>query len=372
MASIREHKKKDGSTTYYVLWRDPDLKKQTSLSVDSREKANELRDLLNLHGQRLAVVEAALQAPAEVEVLTLRDLLEAHLGRLTKPTAGTITGYRRLFQNRLGVTHGGMPASDFTEEVIAEWMRTMVEAGATRKTIANTTGLLSSAFKSGVRRGLVDSNPFDFIELPDESRTGRRTTFLTKGEYDLIRSHMNPHYSLMVDTDLGTGMRFGEITALYGSDLDLTAEIPSISVDKAWKEDGQRRKFVGPPKSATSIRSISITRELSLELLEAAKKPGLVFTGVRGTPVTSKVFHRDAWGPAVAAAREAGLRKTPRFHDLRHTHASWLLQEGVPIFVVSRRLGHASVDITTKLYGHITPEGHRQAVLGMEKALGRS
>lgn len=371
MASIREHTKKGGATTFYVLWRDPELGKQTSMSVPTREKAEALRDLLNESNQRLSVVNQKLTPAPAPDALTLRRLFEHHLERLTRPTEGTIAGYRRLFNNRINDEFGDMLADEFTDEVISRWVKERMASGVTRKTMANTTGLLSSAYKTAMRHGLVALNPFEFIELPSDNRPGRRAVFLTKKEFDLLFARMNPWYRNMVETDLNTGLRFGEITALNRGDLLLDEKIPIINVDKAWKEDGRRHKFIGTPKSATGVRTVSITEAL-VKMLEPLKdRNGLLFTTLRGAPITSKVFHRDAWQKAVTAAKEDGLRKTPRFHDLRHTHASWLLQEGVPIFVVSRRLGHASVDVTTKLYGHITPEGHRRAVRGLERALKR-
>jgi len=370
VASIREHVKKNGSLTYYVLWRDPSTRKQTSLPFSDLEKAEALRDLLNAHGQSLAAVEESLAKSAPRDVPTIDSIFEAHLERLTKPNDATISDYRRLYRNRIG-KHREMTIEEFTEDVAAAWVKDLLKTHS-RKTVANTTGLMSSVFKTAVRRGVAPLNPFEFIELPGETRTGRRATFLTKREYDLILSHLHPHYKLFVEADVQTGLRFAEITALDGGDLRILEEIPRIIVDKAWKEGGDgAARYRGSPKSDTSIRDVSIPLELAIQLQEAAKRKGLAFTAPRGGTILNKVFHRG-WKKAIDAAKEEGLKKTPRFHDLRHTHASWLLQEGVPLFVVSRRLGHASPDITSRLYGHLTPEGHRQAVAGLEKALGRS
>ena len=82
-------------------------------------------------------------------------------------------------------------------------------------------------------------------------------------------------------------------------------------------------------------------------------------------PVTGEFWRVDAWrkrcwSPTLARAVEAGLTKRPRPHDLRHTHAGWLLTDGVPLLVVSRRLGHESVMVTASIYGHITPEADDQ------------
>jgi integrase len=52
----------------------------------------------------------------------------------------------------------------------------------------------------------------------------------------------------------------------------------------------------------------------------------------------------------------AGIDKTPRIHDLRHSHASWLIAAGVPLPAIQRRLGHESITTTIDRYGHLAPE----------------
>jgi integrase len=63
------------------------------------------------------------------------------------------------------------------------------------------------------------------------------------------------------------------------------------------------------------------------------------------------------------------LTKTPRFHDLRHTHAAWLISAGVPLPVIQRRLGHKSIQITVDVYGGLLVETHQVADLAIERAL---
>jgi integrase len=57
--------------------------------------------------------------------------------------------------------------------------------------------------------------------------------------------------------------------------------------------------------------------------------------------------------PALATAKDKGLTKKPRVHDLRHTNASWLIQAGVHLTVVQRHLGHQSIQTTSDRYGHL-------------------
>src|SRR5690606_39678910 len=91
--------------------------------------------------------------------------------------------------------------------------------------------------------------------------------------------------------------------------------------------------------------------DLSLAPLVAGKgRDDLVFTAVKGGPVRYRVF-RSTWVKACAAAGLEGLR----IHDLRHTHAAWLISAGVPLTAIQRRLGHASLAVTSDLYGHLMP-----------------
>ncbi|ULP45285.1 tyrosine-type recombinase/integrase [Mycobacterium lentiflavum] len=86
-------------------------------------------------------------------------------------------------------------------------------------------------------------------------------------------------------------------------------------------------------------------------------------------PVRAQNFHTNAWVPAVARARENGLSKKPRIHDLRHTNASWLIQAGVPLTVVQRHLGHESIQTTSDRYGHLDRQSSRVVADVVSKAL---
>lgn len=367
MASIREHSRKDGSKSWYVLWRDPDLGKQTSMSFTTEQQAKNMKSLLDANGQRLSIVERGLQQAA-TKALTLNELFDRHMKGPLEADEYTKAKYRRMYDGQVKEVLGSIPAEMLTEDDLLDWSDGRYALGNTRKTIMNTTGLLSSAYKRGIRRKWVTHNPFDVFRLPAERRSGRRSTFLTKKEFDLIHAAMPTHYHLFTEFLVNTGLRFSEATALVASDLRLDEEIPIVSVTKAWKGSSSEGFRLGPPKSEESIRDVSITSEMVQKLRPLTEKTGYLFTAVRGDPLRAPNYNKSALTKAVKAAK---IAKTPRPHDLRHTHASWLLQEGVSMFVVSRRLGHANIEITTKIYGHITPQGHKEAVAGLERALKR-
>lgn len=369
MASIRKRTQKSGAVSFAVLWRDQDTGKQTSMTFPTDAEAATMKRLLDANGQSFALAEKVLKQAAS-KAPTVADMLEHHLSMLTKASDGTIAGYRSIIENHLLEPLGALRVDVVGEEHIAGWVKREVRQGAARKSIANAMGLLSSAFKRAVRKGWCAENPCELVSLPNEKRAGRRATFLTRDEYELILADTPERHRLLVKVLVGTGMRFSEATALTWEDLHLDAKVPIIQVDKAWKSDERRRFYLGSLKTDESDRDVSITRTLADELAAAPRPHDLVFPNTHGGQLTNTTFHQHGWQAAVTAAKSKGLRKTPRPHDLRHSHASWLLQEGLPLFVVSRRLGHRSITTTTKLYGHIMPEAHRDAAAAMERALG--
>jgi integrase len=95
----------------------------------------------------------------------------------------------------------------------------------------------------------------------------------------------------------------------------------------------------------------------------------LVFGALRGGRLDQGNWYESRWQRAIKAARKEGLTKTPRFHDLRHTHAAWLISAGVPLPVIQKRLGHKSIQITVDVYGGLLFQTHEVADLAMDRAL---
>lgn len=113
--------------------------------------------------------------------------------------------------------------------------------------------------------------------------------------------------------------------------------------------------------------SLQLTDTLKAHLLERKKEtlkrgwgevPPWVFISGLGTPLNSANFHYWVWRPLLAKAKLRHIR----VHDLRHTFASLLIQNGESLAYVKEQLGHSSIQITVDTYGHLVPGGNRQAV----------
>ena len=176
---------------------------------------------------------------------------------------------------------------------------------------------------------------------------------------------------------VGTGLRFGELTALWVSDVDLAHR--SLRVNKAWKRDGEndeqetparlrkslgakhamRGHHLGNPKTPRSRRTVTVSDEIAAVLdrhIHGRAPDDFVFTTPTGRPLHGADFYERIWYPLMAKLRRDGV--TPfRFHDLRHTHVAWLVAGGAPLPHIQARLGHESITTTIDTYGHLLPVG---------------
>jgi integrase len=208
--------------------------------------------------------------------------------------------------------------------------------------------------------------------------------FLSRDEFGLLLAAIPPHYKLLVETMVATGLRWGEITALTVADCNLSAKPPTVRVNKAWKRDGENRHYVGSTKSARGRRTVSVPSSLVPRLtdsLRGKKQDDLVFVNRLGGEIRHNTFWWKTWRPALKKAQNPTtadgspdldaprLMKTPRIHDLRHTHASWMIAQGTDLMVLQRRLGHESITTTVDRYSHLLPQQHIDAAAAAERAL---
>lgn len=157
-----------------------------------------------------------------------------------------------------------------------------------------------------------------------------------------------------------TGMRKGEINALKWSDIDGT----TLHVRRSIAQKLKGGDIETPPKNKSSYRDLQIPLPL-MEILHDHKRR-------QQKDSRFKEDYRVCGGPSVlrdssienknkAYSTAAGLPHI-RIHDFRHTHASLLVNEGISIQEVARRLGHSKVEITWNTYSHLYPREEERAV----------
>ncbi|MHB9781429.1 tyrosine-type recombinase/integrase [Streptococcus sp. 10F2] len=169
---------------------------------------------------------------------------------------------------------------------------------------------------------------------------------------------------------LATGCRVNEALALHWEDVDLTSGVVSIT------KTINSKRGVNPPKSKSSERDIDIdTRTVSM-LKEYKKRQTLEAwqLGRTETVVFSDFIHEypvynNLGSSLVLHFKKAGVSNIG-FHGFRHTHASLLLNSGIPYKELQHRLGHSNISVTMDVYSHLSRESAKKAVSLFEKAMG--
>jgi integrase len=285
-----------------------------------------------------------------------------------------------------------MPIGDITPlHLNREWTRLSKCGGHTRatkghpsqprpmspKTVRSAAGVVSSAFSRAIRWGLVTHNPVTNSEPPIPRKQPK--TALTVAEQDtLIGAATGPWcMATFIEVRAALGARRGEVLALRWSDIvgGRAMIARSLSQTRAGLE------FKGTKSERP--RTVSMTGE-ALAALEAHRKRqeefrtqfgidyhtdlDLVFANPDGSPLRP-----DSVSASISLlCRRLKLPRGASLHTLRHTHATHMLVGGVPLQVVSERLGHSSVRVTADVYAHSLRGQDDEAVRKLESFSGQA
>lgn len=365
MASIRERTGPKG-TVYAVLWREHGAQRSRTFATKTaaRRHAERIERLGPSAADRILNAEAG-HDPEKMP--TVAEQVTRHINGLSGSGKGTIDGYRTIARQLATTALGSLPLDTATRDDVAAWVRDQVRGGYAEKTVKNKHALLSAALTRAVDDGLVLRNVAERAKIPRTER--REMTFLTPREFAILLDRTTPHYRPLLVWLYGTGMRLGEATALRVSDVHLEFTPPTVTVTRAWKRGGE----LGPPKTAAGRRTIAIPAAAveAIRPLLDREPDALLFVNTAGRRILQATLH-DLWQGWIAdwridpttgarTKRTPALGKRPRIHDLRHSHAAFMIGQGVNLHDLKKRLGHESIQTTSDTYGHLMPEAQVQA-----------
>lgn len=362
MASYRPRPTSKGAPRWTVTYRHKG--RQPTLTFLRERDAKKACDLINALGpdEALARIHGSTRTG---DCPTVAEWLTRHVDDLTGVTDRTRADYRRLAARHIVPTLGPLDVDEVTPADVARW-HNYLEGQVSAKTIANLRALLSAAFGYAVDEQLRPDNPMRRLR---RSRSGEHErpdmVCLTPQEFGRLRALVPERWRPFVTFLAGTGLRFGEAVVLEVGDVDLLAPTPVVRVTKALKRVPGGFE-VGPTKTRRSRRTVSLPVELVdvLAPLVTRDPAELLFTGRDGHRVSHSNFHGRIWLPA-AKQFEQQTGKRPRIHDLRHSHASWLIAAGQHMETIRDRLGHESITTTSSVYSHLLPDQHARTAAAL-------
>jgi integrase len=288
-------------------------------------------------------------------------------------TARTAQRYRQLATNQIAPHIGTKPLQKLSRLDLEAWHTALRNGGLAPRTIGHAHRVLSKALRDAEKDNLIVKNATKLQRAP---KVADDEVEIVPDIPALMTALQGWRHGTVAMVALFTGMRLGEVLALRWDKIDLDAKV--IKVREALEQTKQFGIRFKPPKSKAGRRDITLPdilvealrdhRKAQLELrmqLGAGKLPddALLFATLEGKP----------WAPNLLStlwlnfARRIGVKVT--FHALRHTHASQLIDRGVDIVTISKRLGHAKPDITLRTYAHMFRKDDSRAAAAINAAM---
>lgn len=228
-----------------------------------------------------------------------------------------------------------------------------------RQTVKDFSRQLHPAIVDAVDDGILKRNPMIRLVIPaGKIQVKHKQKWLEKDELERLIKVLDLHgseptWDKFIFLLAKTGLRFAEACALTPADFDLDNLM--LSVNKSWNHRDPKGGFI-PTKNPSSIRNISIdyrTARVFDRVIENLPEDKAIF-------VQKRVFNSTVNERLKGLCKKAGVPAIS-CHGLRHTHASVLIASGIPIMVVSKRLGHSNVTTTQEIYTHLLKDTEQRA-----------
>lgn len=302
--------------------------------------------------------------------------------------------YEQSLKNRILPAFGHLRLDEIKPLHILDYLQSLEQDGSRKDgksgglssgTIQYDHKILKNIFSRAVEWKIIKSNPAASVKKP-KAEHKVNTPYDEYEVYQLFKALQNEpyHWRMMVTLALTTGLRRGELLGLEWKHIDWQEGIISVEQSLVYALKGE--VIIKEPKTKSSIRKVAVPPSVLEELKEYyayrirernalkgiwkgckdqnGNEYHLVFSHPDGTP-----FHHERpyqWFRQFI--KKNGLRYI-RFHDLRHTSATLLINQGVHAKIISERLGHSDISTTMNIYGHALRSADKSAAEKFENIL---
>ena len=345
-------------------------RKFVSFKGTKAQAQQKLRDLLSAQDKGIPIAK---------EKVTVAQWFVRWMAEYVVPNTRqkTIERYQGLIDRHIVPTIGRIALAKLTPSDIQSLEANLIAGGMAPKGAEMVHIVISGAYKYALRMEVVWRNPAKAVTPPKVTRKEVEPPEIARVKRILALAEMEGHplfpclYLIAY-----TGIRRGEALGLRHQDLNL--EAGTISIVQSVGRTLQQGIVIEPTKTSAGRRAIDIDDGTvtilrvhigeqvlrRMELEGVYQDNGLVFPGPLGEPLNPMALTRAYQ----SFAGRLGI-ESARLHDLRHFHASVMLQNGASLLLVSRRLGHASVSTTGDVYGHLLPGAQKEAANAFARAM---
>jgi integrase len=385
----RERKLKNGSTSksYFVKYYVPDPncyngKKQTTKNGFRKKMDAEAFDLQKKLEWKNGTI-------AHARNLTVGEYLDQYLSNMEAQdySPNTLDGYRRNVEKDINPRIGRLPLSELKPQSIQNMYTDLLNRGGKNgsrlspTTVIYCHRVLRRALKLAVNRQLISYNPCDRVTLPKTTKYNAKVYTVEQLE-TLFNLVDGTYLEAPVKIAGMIGLRLGELCGLKWSDIDLKKGMMHVqrsSVPNGKNIAGTSKESTGTKNART--RYIQMPKQLIDVLVKEQERheklrntDGLLYDENdyickydNGARIPNGSLTIQCKRRIKQLTEEKGYPDI-RFHDLRHSAATYMLEQGVPLDVVKDILGHSSISITSDTYGHILDKRRRSAAELMDKA----
>lgn len=366
--------KKEGSSWYFVaeLGTDPLTGKR------KRKKQRGFKTKKDAE-KALALIEAEVYKGTYFEPsnISFKEHIQVWF-KMKKNNIGIQTSqiYEGAIENRIIPSLGHVKLAQLTPILLQGYVNDLKDGGLTSATIKKLYNIIKGSLDHAVNMELIPSNPAKKIQLPKDKKKEMNVWELSEVKA-FLKVAIEDRLFTAFHLALVTGMRRGEILGLRWKDVDLDNGV--LRIRQTLSKDG--RTFLTGAKTDSGIRSIKFANDtitvLRKQKARIAKEKlqigseyedyGLVVCTSKGTPVNPENLKRTF----KRLIKEADVPSI-RLHDLRHTHATMLLSQGIHAKVISERLGHSNIKTTLDIYSHVLPSMQEEAANQIDALLSGS
>lgn len=285
----------------------------------------------------------------------------------------TINGYNGIIQNHLVPALGEVPLSKLTPDLLRgyyQWLET--DRGLSPNTVRKHHVLLHTALKAAFQRGIIPDNPTQRVTPPRPTSANIR--YYTPAQLKRLLDEVTGQaLELPVKLACYLGLRRSEILGLRWRDVDLQTGL--LSVRRVRTTVGSRI-VEKAPKTSDSCRTLSIQALDDLMALLRRLADGRALAGIPCGPDDFLVLDdlNRPWHPNLMSHSLTALltaRELPpiTFHGLRHTFASIANNARVPMYQISRAMGHSSPNTTQRIYTHLFDQTHGEVLAAVADSI---